>query len=1214
MDTPQRLRQFIRTPKLVLTVGWATLLPLCLSAPVMAEGSFQLELRDGNPNSIPAESQGLLEYDSTYSGPTTSGITQKDRPIYVDVQAGEVINISACGRNNSDSVEVELFYHPPGTFDEFTSPPPISLTKVADTGTVGNNVSCTSPFNGVIANPLVRYDTDPSVGGEGTGTYEVRLFNRSQNGNNGTLSRFDVTLTPDTSTNPDPRLNQGRLWSYIWGFRGSSFAQTHAADTNYHVPVPGGFPGTNYVWRLDLNNFAGFAYEIIANELGVDSPNTAGDNVAGLSVPINGNSATPQYKVYLSYPTLNIDPVPTQAPTISNLRFEDNAGVNSTFTPGTTSGIQDTGFFRFTADAEGTYNIIIDTDDGNGNGPDGIYGVGDVSLLGTTQANVETAVEWDGKDIDGNVLPLGTYNAQVQVRLGEYHFVATDAETSGGGAQNGLTIFQAFLNGGTANTRVFWDDITGLGNPPGGTTTLPNGALSNTSAGKHTWGNFTSSGFGDLRHIDTYVYGSTNSGVSTAVIEATDTVSTDYGDAPDTYGTDNQAGNSSNSSDPSGAEHTIVSGLYLGANAPDAEADAATPLDGSGDGTDEDGITLPTLRAGDTTYTIPAASITATNMLNRDATLHAWIDFDQSGTFDPGEYQSVAVASSTNNDNPAGNLEWTGLSGITTGTTYARFRLTTDAGIITLTPGGSAQDGEVEDYQIEIQTSSTPPPVIGPGDGNACLLTHHTNSGVAADPNRFYEITDHTNPATLSEIGPWNVPSGTVEGLTANVSTGTVYALNANRSGALYLGIIDPATGSFTDISTTGMTTLSHTTHGTLNVVQTRAMAHQPGTNIIWAAAYDTQPTTGPGNNFYYLFKIDATTGAAITDAFGLGNDYLAIDLSPYETVRSTQSATIEALTFYQGNPNFLYGVVSTDRGGRSTNIGHLFTVDVSAATPTATLAPQNLSGTAITGGNAPVSTIYDIEGMSFDDNNDLVIVSSNVGGANANSLFFVNTATGAAFGKRSIISGDWEGIVCNTPSPVASDPNVLLVKRITAINGNRIINPNDSTALNTVVDGGTANDDDNHPNWPNNYLVGEINAGLTKPGDEIEYTIYFLSTGGKEAVEVTICDRTPDFQTFVPDTFNSVPPSPGVDLGTSRGTLVEYNGNAFSHSNDDDSDIAQYYPSGSTPLPTVCNNAPAQTEDNGAVVVDLGNLPNATGLGTPNTSYGAIRFRANVK
>lgn len=204
-----------------------------------------------------------------------------------------------------------------------------------------------------------------------------------------------------------------------------------------------------------------------------------------------------------------------------------------------------------------------------------------------------------------------------------------------------------------------------------------------------------------------------------------------------------------------------------------------------------------------------------------------------------------------------------------------------------------------------------------------------------------------------------------------------------------------------------------------------------------------------------------------------------------------------------------------------------------------------------------------------------------------------------------------------------ASSPNVLLVKRITRINRQTT---NGSTNLDVYVDDTNYPYDDNTLDtpapdpidteyWPtpNTFLKGVIDGGETRPEDEIEYTIYFLSTGGKAAVDVQLCDRVPSFQTFVLDAFNSVTPAPSGGVGANRGIVVEYNGNVFSYTNDADGDTAQYYPPGST-LPAACANAPAQAEDNGAIVVNLGDLPEATGSGTPTTSYGAVRFRAKVK
>ncbi len=308
-------------------------------------------------------------------------------------------------------------------------------------------------------------------------------------------------------------------------------------------------------------------------------------------------------------------------------------------------------------------------------------------------------------------------------------------------------------------------------------------------------------------------------------------------------------------------------------------------------------------------------------------------------------------------------------------------------------------------------------PVTGSGDGGECVLTHHQNVGVNATPNSFYNISDHTNPNTLTIIGPWGVPSGTVEGLTADVASKDFYALNANRSGKLWLGELDPVAGSFADITSTGHASLSHSVYGSLSIFQSRAIAHQPGTNELWVAAYNAHPASGPGVTNVYLFKMSTITGEVLTGAFG-GEDYIAVDLAPYTFNSSNDRPTVEALTFYKNEPNILYGVLSTLSGGNP-KVGHLFAVDVSQATPEAVLAPKNLSGVSYTSGAAPSSDYYDIEGMSFDEDGDLVMISSNVGGTNANSLITVDLATGEASNKRTIISGDWEGIVCDPLFPI---------------------------------------------------------------------------------------------------------------------------------------------------------------------------------------------------
>ncbi len=202
---------------------------------------------------------------------------------------------------------------------------------------------------------------------------------------------------------------------------------------------------------------------------------------------------------------------------------------------------------------------------------------------------------------------------------------------------------------------------------------------------------------------------------------------------------------------------------------------------------------------------------------------------------------------------------------------------------------------------------------------------------------------------------------------------------------------------------------------------------------------------------------------------------------------------------------------------------------------------------------------------------------------------------------------------------PPPSNPNILLVKRITAINGtsftNLIDGVNNSNSPDYVP---TPHDtDDNNSNWPSNYLQGLLNGGTVRPNDEIEYTIYFLSAGDATAPKVLMCDRVPDNVTFIPTAFNSDANFPQVNdgiPGSDRGIAWLYNGNKESLTNVKDGDVAQYFPPGKDPKTVYPNIKCDGSNTNGAVVVNLGNLPNATAAGTPTNSYGFIRFQGRVK
>ncbi|MEO0540794.1 MAG: hypothetical protein AAFZ80_07995, partial [Cyanobacteria bacterium P01_A01_bin.105] len=203
--------------------------------------------------------------------------------------------------------------------------------------------------------------------------------------------------------------------------------------------------------------------------------------------------------------------------------------------------------------------------------------------------------------------------------------------------------------------------------------------------------------------------------------------------------------------------------------------------------------------------------------------------------------------------------------------------------------------------------------------------------------------------------------------------------------------------------------------------------------------------------------------------------------------------------------------------------------------------------------------------------------------------------------------------IISNTSRPkatleVTSDalpPELLLIKRITAVNG---------VAITDLVDG--SGPEDNDPQWPSGRLQGVID--YTTPvttGDELEYTIYYLNTGLGDATNVRICDRIPGYTTFFPTGYNSGPAqAPGGFPGGDRGMVLAEGSSESALTNADDGDAGIYFGPGTSPQ-TVFPGITCNGDDsNGTVVVTVPNtVPPATGAGTPPTSSGYIRFKAVV-
>lgn len=190
------------------------------------------------------------------------------------------------------------------------------------------------------------------------------------------------------------------------------------------------------------------------------------------------------------------------------------------------------------------------------------------------------------------------------------------------------------------------------------------------------------------------------------------------------------------------------------------------------------------------------------------------------------------------------------------------------------------------------------------------------------------------------------------------------------------------------------------------------------------------------------------------------------------------------------------------------------------------------------------------------------------------------------------------------------SGPRLVLVKRITAINRDRTQNPNDNTSLNTVVNDNVANSADDETSWPGGYLLGAIDAGFVQPGDEVEYTVYFLNAGERAAADVRICDWIQPNQRFVTGVY-------GVnDIELMMG------GNTYQlTAASDAADRVELTTVGSLPTPQSCNLSTSANADDDILVVDItGTAGNPTGFSTlpgaienPINAHGFFRFTTQI-
>lgn len=160
------------------------------------------------------------------------------------------------------------------------------------------------------------------------------------------------------------------------------------------------------------------------------------------------------------------------------------------------------------------------------------------------------------------------------------------------------------------------------------------------------------------------------------------------------------------------------------------------------------------------------------------------------------------------------------------------------------------------------------------------------------------------------------------------------------------------------------------------------------------------------------------------------------------------------------------------------------------------------------------------------------------------------------------------------------TQPLLRLVKRITGLN---------TTNYTNIVD-------ENPALWPSTVQpVGRPDLlnpqTLVRSGDQVEYTIYFISAGSQEATNVQICDAIPAGTTFIN---NSFAPASGI--------LLNQAGTQSPLTNGSDTDQGSFF----SPLAPVASPPCADANNsNGSILLNLGDVPAG--------NAGFLRFRVKI-
>lgn len=496
-----------------------------------------------------------------------------------------------------------------------------------------------------------------------------------------------------------------------------------------------------------------------------------------------------------------------------------------------------------------------------------------------------------------------------------------------------------------------------------------------------------------------------------------------------------------------------------------------------------------------------------------------------------------------------------------------------------------------------------------------------TNTSSLA-PNASSNITLTVTPTTASTITNTATVANSSDTVSGNNSSSDRTVVNATADLAITKTanstLINPGGGITYTIRVTNNTAGSDL----VNAIFTDEVPATI-TGVTWTCSASgtnncPTPNTGSGNTISLLIPKIAKSGGTVTftitgtvsaTATGTISNTASIDPPSGFTDTNISNNSATANTNVNAPDLTISKTYSTNISFNQNGIFTLTVTNVGFATTSGTITvtdtlPTSLTYVSAAGNNNSNWT------CSFNSTNRNVTCTSIAGftlATNANSSInlTVKRISQDAISNTATVSNTSDKNSNNNSSTVVlpATTRLRLVKRITKIN---------ATDQSGYIDNPTDANDDSTLMWPtplSTYLKGVINGGNVKPGDLIEYTVYFLSDGGLPAQNVTLCDLVPANSAFVTTSYNS---NSGIALALNSSSLPTTPTNYFT--NLADADNGQFYSAGTTPLPAACAS---NINPNGAVVVKVVSstttLPNATAPGNPSNSYGFIRFVAKI-